>query len=89
MKARTNININPNPKRSRSQKERILELLQNGVVLTPIAALRMVGTTKLATRISELIDEGHTEIKKEKVTVPVWNSESETMGKATVMSYFI
>ena len=32
---------------------------------------------------------GHTEIKKEKVTVPVWNSESETMGKATVMSYFI
>lgn len=84
-----NVNINLNPKRSRSQKERILELLQNGVVLTPIAALRMVGTTKLATRISELIDEGHTEIKKEKVTVPVWNSESETMGKATVMSYFI
>ena len=74
-----NVNINLNPKRSRSQKERILELLQNGVVLTPIAALRMVGTTKLATRISELIDEGHTEIKKEKVTVPVWNSESETM----------
>lgn len=84
-----NVNINLNPKRSRSQKERILELLQNGIVLTPIVALRMVGTTKLATRISELIDEGHTEIKKEKVTVPVWNSESETMGKATVMSYFI
>ena len=84
-----NVNINLNPKRSRSQKERILELLQNGIILTPIVALRMVGTTKLATRISERIDEGHTEIKKEKVTVPVWNSESETMGKATVMSYFI
>lgn len=84
-----NININLNPKRSRSQKERILELLQNGVVLTPIAALRMVGTTKLATRISELIDEGHTEIKKERISVPVWNGDSEKMGKATVMSYFI
>lgn len=78
-------NINPNPKRSSSQKERILELLQSGHVLTPLDGLHGVGSMKLATRISELINkDGHTEIQKKKIQVPVAGG-----GTAYVMSYFI
>lgn len=77
-------NINPNPKRSTSQKMCILNYLQQGHTLTPLDALRLCGTTKLATRVSELIDEGHTEIKKEFVNVTTADG-----GKAHVMSYRI
>ncbi len=77
-------NINPNPKRSASQKQRILELLQEGQVLTPLDGLHGVGSMKLATRISELINEGHTEIQKKPIVV-----ETKGGGTARVMSYFI
>ena len=63
-------NNNPNRRRSRSQKDRILLYLKGGGTLTPLQALDLFGTTKLATRISELIDEGHTEIEKQWVWVP-------------------
>ena len=63
-------NINHNIRRSRSQKDRILIYLKSGKTLTPLEALNLFGTTKLATRISELIDEGHTEIEKNWVWVP-------------------
>lgn len=62
-------NNNPNRRRSRSQKDRILIYLKGGGTLTPLQALDLFGTTKLATRISELIDEGHTEIQKQWVWV--------------------
>ena len=78
-------NIDPNPKRSTSQKQRILERLQAGEVLTPMDAILGRCGTKLATRISELINkEGHTEIQKKMVEVT--NSDGTT---AKVMSYFI
>jgi len=67
-----------------SQKARILVLLQCGAVLTPLDALDMVGTTKLATRVSELIREGHTEIRKEWAEVTDRNGET-----VRVMSYRI
>lgn len=77
------INCNPNHKRSKTQKQLILELLQSGATLTPLDAWQKVGTTKLATRISELISDGHTEIQKEQVKVKT------AAGYAYVMSYFI
>ena len=78
-------NINPNPERSLTQRQQILELLQAGYSLTPLDALRLVGTTKLATRISELINEdGHTEIIKERVSVKTANGKH-----ASVMQYCI
>lgn len=80
-----NENNNPNPNRSHSQKERILAYLQDGGCLTPLDALKKVGTMKLATRISELINEdGHTEIKKAPCVVETAGGE-----KARVMCYFI
>ena len=80
-----NTNINPNRKRSRSQKDRILLYLKGGGTLTPLQALDLFGTTKLATRISELIDDGHTEIEKQWVWVPARN----THGMVRVMRYSI
>lgn len=62
-------NINPNPHRSRSQKAAILKYLQAGGTLTPLEAVRIIGTMKLATRVSELISEGHSEIRKRMVYV--------------------
>lgn len=78
-------NIDPNPKRSKSQKQRILERLQAGEVLTPMDAILGRCGTKLATRVSELINkDGHTEIQKK--MVDVLNAD----GTPTqVMSYFI
>ncbi len=77
-------NNNPNPGRSLTQKEQILQYLQTGGLLTPLQALQMFGTTKLATRISELINEdGHTEIQKRYIKVDTAH------GSAHVMSYFI
>ena len=45
--------------RIRGQKQAILEHLKKGGSLTPIDALRLTGTMKLATRVSELRDMGH------------------------------
>ena len=81
----TRTNENPNPKRSLSQKKRILSYLQAGGNLTPLDALMKVGTMKLATRISELINEdGHTEIRKTPTIV-----ETADGGTARVMCYYI
>jgi len=79
------INTNPNPKRTLSQKKRILLYLQSGGRLTPLQALEKFGTTKLATRVSELInEEGHSEIQKERVWVTTADG-----AQTQVMSYFI
>ena len=79
-------NINPNPKRSLSQKKRILLHLQAGERLTPMDAILKGLGMKLATRVSELInEEGHTEIQKELVWVSVGHDGEQTQ----VMSYFI
>jgi hypothetical protein len=75
---------NPNPLRSMSQKAGILEWMQNGKSITPMVAIAQFGCTKLATRISELInDDGHTEICKELIEVDTHR------GKTKVMSYSI
>lgn len=79
-------NINPNPQRSISQKKKILLLLKAGERLTPMDAILKGCGTKLATRVSELINEdGHDEIKKEYVWVPVGHEGELTK----VMSYYI
>jgi len=77
-------NINPNESVSRTQKGLILQALMNGETLTPQTAIYRFGCTKLATRISELIAEGHTEIVKEWATV--YNREYKAVK---VMSYKI
>lgn len=85
-----NVNINPNPKRSRSQKARILEYLQSGGRLTPYDAIKFRFGTKLATRVSELINkDGHDEIKKEMLKIKVWNDEEKKYERVQVMSYYI
>ena len=77
-------NVNPNPERSMNQKQRILEYLQAGGSLTALEALQRFGASRLASRISDLIvNEGHTEIKKEFIQVQTAN------GKARVVRYFI
>lgn len=78
------MNTNDNEVRSLSQKQLILRMLNQGAVLTPLDALWGVGSMKLSTRISELINEGHTEIQKTRVQVPTANGKS-----AWVMSYSI
>ena len=42
-----------------TQNEQILHLLKCGRRLTPIAALKLVGTLRLASRIHELRAQGH------------------------------
>jgi len=81
-----NVNDNPNPEYTFSQKKAILSYLQEGGSLTPLEAEKKFGTSKLATRISELINEdGHTEIQKRKVKV------LSPFGRKmkTVMMYYI
>ncbi len=69
-------NDNPNPRRTESQRRRILAYLRKGETLTPLQAFLMFGTSKLATRVSELIlEEGHTEIEKRWVTVGNFDGE--------------
>lgn len=50
--------------RKLSQQKQILEYLQAGRTLTTLEAVFEIGTTKLPTRIAELIEQGHN-IKKE------------------------
>lgn len=79
------VNVNHNRRRSLTQKQKILKFLQEGGTLTPTRALSLCGTTKLSTRVSELITkEGHTEIIKEWVWVLTDDGDM-----AHVMSYRI
>lgn len=83
--AHKHINDNQNPKRSKSQKQRILERLMAGETLTPMDSILGGCGTKLATRVSELINEdGHTEIQKKMIDVRTADG-----GTTRVMSYFI
>lgn len=78
-------NNNLNPQRSLSQKKRILMYLQTGARLTPGECWLKIGSSKLATRISELINkDGHTEIQKQRVYVKTADGDV-----AQVMSYYI
>lgn len=79
------MNNNPNPQRSLTQRQQILLMLQHGEILTPMDAIRELGCTKLATRISELIyKDGHTEICKKRMPVLTANG-----NEVSVMSYYI
>lgn len=79
-----NQNNDPTPQRSLSQKRQCLAILQAGGTLTPRKARKLVGTYKLATRISELIlEDGHTEIEKKLIWVRT------RKGKTQVMRYSI
>lgn len=77
--------------RIRSQKARILAYLQAGGSLTPMEAISLCGSTKLATRISELINkEGHTEIQKRWVWVQTPDASDHMQMELTrVMQYSI
>ena len=46
-----------------NQREMILQYMRENGSITPMEAIEHIGCTKLATRISELIDEGHEIIK--------------------------
>lgn len=48
----------------RTQHKAILEYMKQGNVLTPLKALSVAGTMKLATRIGELIREGYPIVKE-------------------------
>ena len=50
-----------------TQRKRILSYLSQGKIMTPLDGLSVAGTMKLATRIGELIREGHP-IEKEWLT---------------------
>ena len=77
-------NVNPNSTRSLSQRRRIYDYLQKGNALTPVEALELFGTLKLATRISELRHlDGVDNIGQEYVKVRTAD------GSAYVMRYFI
>ena len=72
-------------KRRISQKARILAMMREGITLTPMYVIREMGCTKLATRVSELINkDGHSEIRKKEVWVADRND-----GLVKVMSYYI
>lgn len=61
----------------RTQQKKIIEYLSEGNVITPIKALDVAGTMKLATRVGELIRQGYP-IVKEWYKIP---------GGRKVMSY--
>ena len=46
-----------------TQQKKILEYLKKGYTLTPIEAIDVAGTMKLATRIGELIRQGYPIVK--------------------------
>ena len=43
----------------RTQQKAILEYMEQGNVMTPLKALSIAGTMKLATRIGELLRQGY------------------------------
>ena len=52
----------------RTQQKAILEYMEQGNVLTPLKALSIAGTMKLATRIGELIRQGYPIVKEWYIT---------------------
>lgn len=52
-------NINENPKESRSQTDRILDYLLSGKSITPLEALHMFGSNRLAARIADIKARGY------------------------------
>ena len=57
-----------------SQTEMIMELLEDGIGLTPIDALEHAGCFRLSARILELKEEGHTIYK-------TWHEYTNTFGE--------
>lgn len=55
-------------KHTDSQRQRLKDYLDKGQSINPLQAFNQIGTMKLSTRVSELIDEGYP-ISKEWVTV--------------------
>ena len=71
-----------------SRRRRILAYMQNGNIIDPDKADRLFGEKKLATRISELINQdGHTEIQKRWVSVSTW--DEGRLVETRVKEYFI
>jgi hypothetical protein len=62
-----------------TQRKRILEYLSRGFTMTGIDGLAQAGTMKLATRIGELIRQGHP-IVKEWITVTSGNKKKRIMS---------
>lgn len=68
-------------KHTHNQRNRIKAILEDGRSLNPLDAFKDVGTMKLASRISELIQEGYP-IKKE------WMEVTNRFGETVkVMKY--
>lgn len=65
-----------------TQRAKILNELMTGVTLTPLDAMKLCGCTKLSTRVSELIADGH-DIKKKMIKVQA------SFGETRVMSYWM
>ena len=57
-----------------TQKEQILQYMQEFGWITPMDAIHQIGCTKLATRISELIRDGH-RIEKDTVSYENWRGQ--------------
>jgi len=75
----------PEHKRRASKKAKILAYLMGGGTLTTMQAMDIIGTHKLTTRISELINkDGHTEIRKTPVYI-----EDRDGNMVKVMQYSI
>ena len=79
------VNIDPNPKRSLTQRQQVLRYLMNGGSLTPRKAWLLFGTSKLATRISELrLKDGISVIDQQYIKVRTHGG-----GRTHVMRYFV
>lgn len=57
-----------------TQKEEILQYMEERGWITPMDAIHQIGCTKLATRVSELIRDGH-RIEKETVRYTNWRDQ--------------
>ena len=80
-----NVNIDPNPKRSLTQRQSVLRYMMNGGSLTPRKAWLLFGTSKLATRISELrLKDGISVIEQSYIKVRTHGG-----GRTHVMRYWI
>lgn len=64
MTLHSNQNVNHNKIITMTQKAMIKEHLRNGMTLTGYEAYKLFGCGKLATRISELIQDGETVYKR-------------------------
>ena len=64
------------PRRRKSQKQMILEMLENGIKVTPMSALNSCGVFRLAAVIFELRQMGHN-IKTSNIKSHTGNSSAE------------